>query len=57
MNSFPTNVPHPGALVDKKKKAFIGEFLGWRGNVCFLNYCFFSGLPAPLGYVAGAGRG
>ncbi|KAI1288119.1 Pre-mRNA-processing factor 6 [Halotydeus destructor] len=32
------NVPHPGALVSKKKKAFIG-------------------LPAPLGYVAGVGRG
>lgn len=32
------NIPHPGALVSKKKKAFIG-------------------VPAPLGYVAGAGRG
>lgn len=34
----PPNVPHPGALVSKKKKAFLG-------------------LPAPLGYVAGVGRG
>lgn len=37
MNNL-ANIPHPGALVSKKKKAFIG-------------------LPAPLGYVAGAGRG
>lgn len=34
----PPNVPHPGALVSKKKKAFLG-------------------LPGPLGYVAGVGRG
>lgn len=34
----PPNVPHPGALVSKKKKAFLG-------------------LSAPLGYVAGVGRG
>ncbi len=37
MNNL-ANIPHPGALVSKKKKNFIG-------------------LPAPLGYVAGAGRG
>lgn len=37
-NPLAPNVPHPGALVNKKKKAFIG-------------------LPAPLGYVAGVGRG
>lgn len=34
----PPAVPHPGALVNRNKKAFIG-------------------LPAPIGYVAGVGRG
>ncbi|CAG2165270.1 unnamed protein product [Oppiella nova] len=58
------NVPHPGALVSKKKKAFIGLYhLCSQLQSIVTNYCLvfklvsILGLPAPLGYVAGAGRG
>lgn len=51
------NVPHPGALVSKKKKAFIGEWIYYENHMTFPTFCFRLGLPAPLGYVAGAGRG
>jgi hypothetical protein len=58
------NVPHPGALVSKKKKAFIGSYhLCSQLQSIVTNYCLvfklvsILGLPAPLGYVAGAGRG